>query len=162
MNIHEVLQKNRGKIFNLLIREYPLTITEISEKLNIPQPHTSDYIKDLEKNHLVRIEFDDKSGHGIRKKCYPTFKKFYEDMATKLRKKLTDQDFEIIDDLMLDPKFYEVGFSNVKKATVDDPLVFFGLFLGNSIPELEKKLEKYPDLKKKAEKYSEVHKKLFS
>jgi hypothetical protein len=114
MDLEKSLKDRRGEIFILLLKEPGLTITEIAKKINLPQPPITRYAHELKNNHFLVMKLDDR---GISKKCYPSYRGFFEEQAKSFGMDIPDEVYDSIDEVLLDPKIKPLWLKVSEKAS---------------------------------------------
>jgi len=138
VDLTKVLSKKRGDIFVLLMKKPYLTITEISEEMNLPHPPVTRYVHELKKNKLLNMKLDDK---GIKKLCYPSLRGFFENMAQKVGLTFENRLYQDLDDILLDKRIKPIIF---KLEDVDAlTMITSGIFRISNMESIKKLFELY-------------------
>ena len=116
INFERALKGTKGQIFYLLLREPGLNVTQLAEKIGIKQPSMTLALQILEKNKMVKIEFDDK-GTGIKKRYTPSYRGFFEQQAKSFEIDIPDEVYDSIDEVLLDPKIKPLWLKVSEKAS---------------------------------------------
>lgn len=134
-----MLSKRRGEILELLIKEPGLTVTEIANKLSLPQPPVTRYVHELHKNKFVKMKLDD---DGKRKLCFPSLRGSYENMARNFGKPLPDEVYENLDNFFFHVWTKSEIFKAFPKQKIDMMTLITSSLLKFQTPEFQEKLKK--------------------
>lgn len=135
LGITEVLKnENRLKIFQLLLKEPKITLSEISKKLGISQSAVTQHINKMEEAGVIRSEYQPAEKGGVTKKLSLTFRGIFEQMSEQADVILTEREYEVLDDTVLNDKSRKAWldyFSNLEKQINEgvDPAIALS-FLG--------------------------------
>jgi len=167
MDIGKSLNKKRAEIFTLLMKEPNLTVTDLAERFKISQPAMTKHLGILEKNKMVKIEFDDK-GKGIKKRYSASFRGVFEDMANFYSIKFIDRVYESIDSTMNTKTMRERMLKNIPEKKISTEVLMMKLTMSffdpNFLNDMKNEVEKDINLQKAFEDvkfyFAEIKKKL--
>ncbi len=146
-------------IFFVIIQNPGSCVTDLIKLTNKKQSYISKEINNLEKAKLVKYKIIEQP--RLKKIYYPSLRPFFEDIAKNMNADLTQEDYDAIDDFLLDKRVFDFVYDKSKDQILSEGILLAKAFTMLFSEEFKTIVEKDPDLKKKFDKFVAASMKIF-